>query len=334
LNTDIFVPSSSPQDAQVGPLHTVTLITADKIGVQRMFTEGLDLEMTPWVSPTKEESLMLNPYFGFDEHKLIEYCCFFRAGEYRNIQVRVLLVSEDIPMVRPEVDGRYLGGTTIGFPMSEFVDREQKMAGLGMRSTVGEKRLEFTGAGGETYVSSEIHFVGVENVFMLGVKRPESFVQVGPIDPDTDIGAAAYSARCVQNLDSVKDFFSEVLGYEIRRDLAMEIGPKSGLRMQEGIPERFVQAFAPGAATGYAVFLEHGGQGIQNIDSSVAPPNRGLVMWSFGTKDLESLFQKAQRAGVDFIQEPEQRVIPGLGSTSTMLMVDPDGFQIEVFETW
>jgi len=169
---------------------------------------------------------------------------------------------------------------------------------------------------------------------MLGVKRPESFVQVGPIDPDTDIGAAAYSARCVQNLDSVKDFFSEVLGYEIRRDLAMEIGPKSGLRMQEGIPERFVQAFAPGAATGYAVFLEHGGQGIQNIDSSVAPPNRGLVMWSFGTKDLESLFQKAQRAGVDFIQEPEQRVIPGLGSTSTMLMVDPDGFQIEVFETW
>jgi len=300
MSADIFVPTSNPEDALVSALHTITYVTADPQGLERMLSQGMDLECSAWVEPSEAERKSLNPYFGFAPEDRWQTCTFYRRGDVANIQIRAICVTEDKPMTRPEIDGRYFGGATIGFPMFNIAEREKTMASAGIESSVGLKELEFTNAEGQTYVSSEIHFLGTENIFIMGVQRPDIFIQVGTIDPDTDIGAPAYSARCVKGLEEVKQFFDQVLGYEIRRDMAMTVGPNSGLRLAEGMPERFVQGFAPGSSSGYVVFMEHGGMGIPTPAPSVGPPNRGVVMWSFATNSFDEVYARAQAAGRNF----------------------------------
>ncbi len=327
MSADIFIPKSHPKDATVAPLHTITYVTADKHGIEKALCEGLDMEQSAWLESTPD----MNTYFGFQGHERLEYCSFFRKGEFANIQLLVILVNEKKPQIRPQADGRYFGGATIGFPMSDMPARENKMNNAGVKSTVGIKELEFTNTEGQTYISREIHFLGLENIFLLGVQRPDIFVQVGKIDPATQIGAPAYSARCVANLDEVNQFTEQVLGYEIRRDMQMSIGAKSGLLMEEGIPERFAQAFAPGAGSGYLVYLEHGGHGISNPTELLGAPGRGITRWSFPTENFEHVFQQATKFGSDIIKPPAKRALPHIGECRTMVLSDPSGFAIEIF---
>jgi len=332
MSSDIFVPTSKAGDALVGPLHTVSYITADKHSLEQMLCDGMDLEKSSWIQPSPEEYAQLNPYFGFDKNDRWQIATFYRTGDAQNVVIRAIHLMSDKPMVRPEVDGRYIGGATIGFPMLDMPRRKKKMASAGIKSSVGVKELEFTNAVGETYVSREIHFLGTENIFILGVQRPEVFVQIGGLDVDTKIGAAAYSCRCVKSADAINEFFSSVMGYEVRRDMTMSVGPNSGLKLEEGIQERFVQAFAPGSGTGYVVFLEHQGKGIASPAPSLGPPNRGVVMWSFQTSNLDELHRRAQTTGIEILQKPHQRNIPYFPIARTMVLNDPDGFPIEVFE--
>lgn len=65
MSGDIFVPSSKPEDALVGPLHTITYITADKSALQQMLCDGMDLERSDWLTPTADERQQLDSYFGF-----------------------------------------------------------------------------------------------------------------------------------------------------------------------------------------------------------------------------------------------------------------------------
>ncbi len=329
---DIFVPESSPADAIVSPLHTITLVTADKKGTEAMMTKGLDLHSSGWQTPPVEMLESSQSYFGFEESDRWQYALFSGQGSIANIQILVLLVDAIKAQLRPTADGRYFGGATIGFPMRDMSQRVEKMASAGVHSTVGIKELEFSSPTGETYVSREVHFLGTENIFMLGVQRPDAFVQIGAIDDRTDIGAAAYSARCVENLDAVNNFVEQVLGFELRRDIEMTIGPRSGLLMEEGIPERFVQAFAPGAGTAYLVFLEHGGHGIPSPCDSYGPPNRGLVRWSFATADLDAVQQSIADFGAEIVHAAKARSLPHLAPTRSLVTRDPSGFEIEIFE--
>ncbi len=332
MSTDIFVPESSAEDALAQPLHTITYVTSDKDGIEKMLCLGLDLESSGWASPPEEDRTALNQYFGFEPGDSWESCVFTRSGVLKNVQILAIHVSDRHPMIRPCADGRYFGGATIGFPMQEMSARVTKMQAAGVASTVGVKELEFTNPEGEVYISREVHFLGMENIFMLGVQRPDALVSVGQIDPLTDIGAPAYSARCVPNIDQVGAFTEQVLGFEIRRDMQMEIGARSGLLMEEGIPERFVQAFAPGSGTGYLVYLEHRGYGLDSPAPSYHSPNRGLTMWSFPTKHFDALNQQALRFGATVIQAPRHRNLPHLGACRTMILNDSSGFAIEIFE--
>ena len=54
------------------------------------------------------------------------------------------------------------------------------------------------------------------------------------------------------------NFFKEVLGYEIRRDVEFEIDDNSAINIPQGIKERFIQGFSPGSSTGYIVLMDHG----------------------------------------------------------------------------
>lgn len=327
---DIFVPKSKPSDALVGPLHTVTYVTSAEAAVHRIFTEGYDLDAAGQLTPTGAELQSLNAYLGFEADHTWSVNAYAKTGEGRNVQIRVFSIGQETPLVRPAYQGLYKGGATMSFPIADLRKHEKRMAALGVDSTMGVKELEFTSPEGETYVSAEIVYKAPDNVFVMGVTRPDIFVPVGPMDPATGMGGPAYSARCVSKADDTLAFFQNVLGYEVRRDMALAVEGPSAINLPEGTSERFMQAFAPGAATGYAIFMDHG-EATKEAVSNFGPPNRGIVMWSFPTASLDEVHSRATSAGITVLQEPAERESPHLPVGRTLLMLDPDGFPIEVF---
>lgn len=332
MSEDIFVPTSRSEDAIVGQLHTVTYVTSDKISLEKAFREGYGLDSSDWFLPSDEEYASLNPYFGFSDSDTWEACAFFKKSAGANAQVRVIHVHNETPRVRPELDGFFTGGVTLSFPMENLVTHEKMMAGIGMKSTMGIKEMEFVGATGEVYVSAEVVYPAPENVYLLGVKRPDIFVPVGPIDPSTGIGGVAYSARCAAETDEIIEFLKNVLGYEIRRDVVFPIGAESALLLPEGANERFVQAFAPGSQTGYLVFLDHEEHNRISPAPTLGPPSRGIVMWSFTANNLDEVHERALAAGTEILSDPGETRSPFLPETRTLLLKDPGGFPIEICE--
>lgn len=331
MSEDLFVARSRPEDAVVGPLHTVTYVTGNRDAVESSLVRGLDMESSGWSTPNETERRRLNDYYGMPATSTWDACCFFRTGAAANVQIRVIAMREATPIVRPAIDGRYLGGLSIGFPMTDLHAHEAKMNALGIEASVGVKKMEFTGPGGEVYVSAEIHFMAEDNVFLLGVRRPDAFVPVGPIDAETGIGAPAYSARCVDNPKDVMHFLESVLGFEIRRDATFAVADPSGLRLTEGMSERFIQAFAPGASSGYLVLLDHADENKPSPAPTVGPPSRGMCMWSLPSKDIDGVHAKALAEGTKVLQEPAERSSLFLPKTRTLLLQDPAGFPIEIF---
>lgn len=215
--------------------------------------------------------------------------------------------------------------------MTDLQAHEKHMSALAVESTIGVKEMEFTSPDGQTYVSAEILYKAPENVLLLGVKRPGLFVPVGPIDPQTGLGGPAYSARCVADPEAMIGILETVMGFEIRRDAVFTIGERSGLMLPEGAQERFVQAFAPGAATGYVILMDHFDLG-RKPAAAPAPPNRGLVMWSFETADLDEVVRRASSLGLRVLSPPGPVDSPGLPSTRTAIVEDSEGFPLEFFE--
>ncbi len=328
---DIFVPKSKPSDALVGPLHTVTYVTADSGTANRIFSEGYGLDAVAHYNPDGAELRTANAYLGFAPEHEWTATTYAKTGEGSNMQIRVIGLREETPLVRPTYEGLYKGGATMSFPIADLRAHEQRMLALGVESTMGVKEIEFTSPAGETYVSAEIVYKAPEFIFVMGVTRPDIFVPVGPMDPESGIGGPAYSARCIDTADETSAFFTEVLGYEIRRDMPLAVEGPSAINLPEGTEERFMQAFAPGASSGYALFMDHG-DATKKAVTNFGPPNRGIVMWSFPTARLDEVYARAQNAGTEILHAPSERHSPCLPFGRTLLMKDPDGFPIEVFE--
>ena len=325
---DIFVPKSSPEDAVVSPLHTVTIITSDRETFERIFIEGYGLESTGWSTLDADAA----KYLGFLAEQHLTVCGFTKSGEGANIQIRLIHVEEETPKVRPGYSGLYTGGATLSFPMKDLHAHEEIMKSLGVESTIGVKEMEFTSPTGETYISAEIVYKAPDCIFVMGVTRPDIFVPTGPIDPTTGIGGASYSARCITKGDATVAFFRDVLGYEIRRDVEFTVGERSALLMPEGTTERFVQGFAPGAFSGYVVLMDHAAATKHSPAPSYGPPNRGIGMWSFTTSAFDEVLRRAEQAAATVRQKPALRSSPLLPTGRTMLVEDPDGFMIEIVE--
>lgn len=333
MSEDIFIPNSDPKDARVGQLHAVTYVTSNKALTDSIFRQGYGLDGTDWWQPSPAEFEKLNPYLGFEPSHTWEACSFSKKGEGRNAQVRVIHIHQETPAVRPDYDGLYKGGATVSFPINDLYAHEKVMQELGVQSTIGVKEMEFTSPAGKTYISAEIVYKAPDNIYVLGVRRPDVFVPVGPIDPATGIGGAAYSARCTSETDATIEFLEDVLGYEIRRDTELVIGEKSATLLPPNTKMRFVQAFAPGARTGYLILMDHEEARKLSPIQQYGPPSRGIVMWSFPTRNLDEVYERAQNVkGTEILSPPDMWGSPFLPSTRSVMLKDPDGFAVEVFE--
>lgn len=331
MTDDVFTTGQGTKPGTVGPLHTITVVTAAAEPMHRFLAEGIGLTPLPGPELTADGQSRIATYLGLPTSSAWSVQAFRQSEGSANSQVRVFSSQAADKVVRPEVNGRFVGGLSIGFAMDDLAKREGVMRDAGFESSVGVKSLEFSKPDGSKYVSEEIHFIGPDNILGLGVKRPDGFQPVGPLDPESGVSGPAYSALCVPDADAAITFLEEVLEFEIRRDIDLTVAQPSGLQLATGMKERFVQAFAPGTSTGYLVLLDHYSENIPTPARNQGPPSRGIVMWSFPSSDLAAAHDRAQAAGAPVLAPPGQYDSPFLNGAESMLVQMPGGYPVELF---
>ena len=327
-NTDPMLPTSSSADAITSPLAAVTVLTHD-LSASKAFYEGALAMTASAISLSPEETEGLKQHWALNDLDTIEGFIFSSPGAPGSGIVRVLKAPPGMPSGRPELSSRYSGPLGFGFPDTDMPTRLSEVEGRGFASTVGIKRMNFPRADGSEYTVSEVHFIAPDDTLVLGVDRG-GYNQIGPIDANTGIGGVAYSSFMVDSIEDSSRFFREVLGYELRREMAFKSSGQGMPDTRKGESIAFLQWFAPGATTGYLVMMEllDGGK------KAYEPPgmaSSGLSMWSFTTDSLDLIRSQWQaysgHAGTVF----EGR-LPPFGEVRAITITSPSGIAIEVIE--
>ncbi|MCU0624383.1 MAG: hypothetical protein MUF53_11075 [Gemmatimonadaceae bacterium] len=332
---DPMAPRPGAAPSLCGPLECVTVATHDAEAVSAFMTQAMRLRP---LAARSEASGADAP--GQREHERQRWGLapdaqwrelrFAGPEGERGAVVRVLVMSGG-ELIRPNMESRLTGGLSIGFPAASLEETLARVTSLGFESTAGIVRLTITRPDGSSYVSGEVLFRGPEQVYMLAVGRPADMTPVGPIDAVTGMGGPAYSALVVPDASREIEFYREILGWETRQDIVLTTsGPAGGLGLDAGTQFRFVQLFAPGATSRYVCLLDMLAVGRAN---PVAPrlPNRGLVMWTFGTAVFDEVARRVRAAarGGNAGLQPRFSDAPG---ARALTVLSPAGLMIEVVE--
>lgn len=326
---DPMMPREDGRPVVCGPLSGVTIASADLNATRRFYGGALELRFEPIaLSPAVRQ---LAQHWGATPATEFEMLEFTRPGIPEAIRVRVIGLSKDRPTSRPALDCRYDGPLGIGVPVHGLARRHAIVEGYGFKANAGVTTMTFPRADGSMYDIGETHWVAPDDVMVPGVDRAH-LQPVGPVDPALYIGGPSYASALVSDVAVHGVFLDAVLGYELRREFTFESeGPDGGMRLPKVTRVRFQQWFAPGTRTCYLVImqlLEHGLRAREGLGLK----NRGIGLWSFPTRVLDEVLDRAHRHGAPILRAPTDLDVPGVGPVRSMILATPDGFPIEVFQ--
>lgn len=327
---DPMAATSSVEDAVTSPLAMVTILSGDLEESRRFYQGALGLTPTE-INLVPEDATKLAEHWTMEAAGALRAIVFSNPEAPGSAKVRVVEVPQSFPSGRPELSSRFLGPLGFGLPMVPIEQREAIVQAMGFTSTAGIARMDFPRADGTTYNVGEIHFRAPDDVMVLGVDRGE-LTQIGPVDEALGVGGVAYSSFLVDDVETTAGFFTDVLGYERRREMSFRAsGPGGGMldmRAQEEVA--FLQWFSPGASSGYLVMMEllDGGKRERPAAGYAA---RGIAGWTLMTDDLEEV------AARWFTYSGEEAAIyegslPGVGKGRAIMVYSPDGIPVEIVE--
>jgi catechol 2,3-dioxygenase-like lactoylglutathione lyase family enzyme len=327
---DILVPVSSPEQAIVGPLAVVTVLSGDASATRRFYAGAMDMASRS-TALQGAEAAAFAASLGLPSTQNLNVTVYFRPGLADAVQIRVVDVPAITPPARPEHDAQVMGPLSLGFPVYKLQDRAAKVSALGWPATAGVTAITLPRGDGATYSVKEAHFQAPDGVLGLGIDRGE-LRPVGPIDPALDIGGPAYSGVIVSDSKAMEGFLDKVLGFEKRRDTVLtSSGPAGGLGLPAGTQFTFQQWFAPGASTGYLVVMQYLNAG-RPAHQGFGKGARGMAAWGFETRDLALVLTRARAHNATVLSPIAPRLVPGLGMRRTLVLATPDGLPIELME--
>jgi catechol 2,3-dioxygenase-like lactoylglutathione lyase family enzyme len=304
----------------------VTLITGEPDRTAHFYREVMEMTPGPASAPGAMQDVQARAW-GFPEGVRWTEMLFRRPGTPEVPLLRVLAPDQPLPLLRPGTDVLLEGGLSVGFAMRDMPAAVARGEHLGFTTTAGIATLAMRRGDGSPYESLECHFEAPDHVLALGVARPADLSPVGPIEIGRNVGGPAYSAQVVNNADPTLAFYTQVVGYEIRRDVEVSgPGPEKGLRLPSGTRMRFLQVFAPGATTGYLVFLDFAQQGRAN--PALAGVARGVAMWTFPTRDLAEIRRRLAAFGTA-ASEPHEITNTAFGRHLSLTVRAPNGYRVE-----
>jgi catechol 2,3-dioxygenase-like lactoylglutathione lyase family enzyme len=330
MSTDPLMPLSKAQDALVGPLAMVTILTSDMAQTKAFYSDALDMTMTHEVVRGRKARALARSY-RLPPQASFEVAVFERLGIAQATRIRAIHVVSTLPAARPDHDAQYLGPLSLGFPVQGIEGRADRLAKAGNPATAGVTILALKRTDGTSYEVKEAHFKGPDGVLSLGIDRAD-MTPVGPIELQRQIGGPAYSGIVVSDTARMNTFLGDVLGFEKRRDVELSSsGPNGGLGLPAGTRFTFQQWFAPGSATGYLVvmkYLNAGKTGLQALGGA----SYGLVRYSFTTPNLDRVLDRAVAHNIMVVQTAQTQPEIGFGRVRSAVLSSPDGIAFEIIE--
>ena len=328
---DPLAPRNNLEQRFASRLQAATLVTSDLNTSQRFFVDGMGMSITPEVEFNADTRKQLANAWGLEQHPNWKMYYVHRPQVDDEIIVRLIVIDQDTPRLRPDMNATLQGILSLGFSIENAFLHEGQMKGLGIGSRIGVTVMDLPRANEGTYEVGEIHYLGPESTYMLGIARDKDYPPLSTIDAGLGIGGPSYSALIADDPDQMKRFMEDVLGFEARRDLDLtSSGPDGGLGLKVDNPMRFIQMFAPGARAGYTIVMGVDGEvGAVETDQSLA--HRGLAMWTFTVPDLAQAQQRASAFGAES-RGPYAVSDTVLGSGKSLIVTAPNGQLFEFVE--
>ena len=301
---DVMAATGSNDDANTGPLHTVTLITPDLGGLRRLYETGLGLTVTgPYILPdnvrAKQQRLWdLPDDLGYDIYM------FRRSGIEGTVQMRIIVTDRGTPPMRDSWNRQQLGPYGMGFPTLDVYGWDEELRALGFERAVPEVEVfQVVAPNGDTYPVTEAPFFGPEYLRIIAIGRGGGRPQVGAYDERSGRGGPVYATQIVDDADAMIAFFTRVLDMELRSDRMWR---------EYEIPFRFALIHAQGSQTGHTPLVEYEDEHEIPGLAAPRPPNRGMAMWSYRVKDLDAILARAAAENVPVHAGPEVYNSPAL----------------------
>jgi len=332
LEQDWLTPVSSPDEALTKKLTFVTIATNNLDSIRLFYVDGLGLTLegplavSPRVLKKWKLLWQIPNYLNYLVYRMHRSTV---AGE---IEIRVIVFEEQQSTVHASYDPLEVGPLSIGFPNLNQISLDEKIRKMGFTTMAPLEEGKIPRPDGTLYRIYESIFNGPDFVHAVGITRKDGMKQMAPVDSLTELGGPGYSAQVVHNSKEVLPFYLDVLGMELRSDRNWKSSPGSALGIPEGIPFRFSIVYPQGARTGQLLFLDFEDDREKKAANGFVLPHKGIVMWTFQTRNLEEVYRRAQKAGAKVLHRPINMNRPDLGKIRVLMLIDPNGLPVEVYE--
>ena len=329
---DALAPTSSVADALALPLHTVTVATTDLQASLLFYQQGFGLSVEGPIVVDKATKATQRRLWQIGDDIDWDTYLLRNAGLQGVAQIRLLLLNKPTPSIHQSWNALELGPFSMGFPNDHQQQHDAHMRELGFGALNDIEIYQVPRTDGSQYTIYETIFNGPDFAHGVGIQRGDGMAQLGAINQN-GLGGPAYSAQVVADSDKVIAFYTDVLGMELRSDrLWKSAGRDGALNVPDGTEFRFAIVYSKGARSGHMLFVEYKNR--QPIDPGVAPrlPNRGIAMWSYPVRNLDTVISNARRFGARVVAGPDRIDDPALGQTTVATIEAPNGFVVEVFQ--
>lgn len=321
---DVMAATGSAEDANTGPLHTVTIITPDVDGLRKLYETGLGMTVTGPHALSGDQKAVQRKLWGISDDLDYDVYLFTRPGVDGTVQMRVLATDTSTPPMRDGWNRQQLGPYGMGFPTIDVFKADEELRALGFERAVPEVEVfQVSAPNGDVYPVTEAPFFGPEYLRIIAIGRGGGRPQVGSYNEATGRGGPVYATQIVDDADAMVEFFTTVLDMEVRSDRTWA---------EYEVPFRFTLIHAKGSQTGHTPLVEYTDEHEIPGLAAPRPPNRGMAIWSYQVKDLDGIIARAEAAHVPVHTGPATYESPSLGNHRAATFLAPNGFMIEVFE--
>jgi len=325
--------SSQEQDNGLcGYLHTATLCTNDLAAVKSFYVDGMLMQLDGPISLTEEQRASQAMMWGISEGTTYDFYHLYRSSVPSLIQIRLLVIKDEVPSIHKSYSSLELGPFSLGFPNMDQLGLDARLDDLGIQAMAPMQIGTIPRPDGTEYRYWETIYKGPDFLHCVGIERGDGEPQLAPCDPTSKMCGPGYSAQVIDHSDHFLSFMTDVLDMELRGDRYWEAAEGSALGVPEGTPFRFMLVYAKGAMQNHFLFLDF--QKSEMIDAGIAPriPNKGLACWTIPTNDINEVYRRAQDFKVEIISAPQEYDSPIFGKCKLFSMLAPNGFLIEIFE--
>ncbi len=333
IEQDWLAPRSRPEEALTLRLAEITLSTNHLDSIRRFYVEGMGMTLEGPLHISRKVRKAQRRLWGIPGTLSWQQYRLHRPEIEGEIEIRLLVFDQPVPSIHASYDPLELGPLSIGFPNLDQVKLDSHIRSLGFGALARLEGSKIPRPDGQLYTIYETIFNAPDFTHGVGITRGDGMRQMAPVDSATGHGGPGYSAQVVHRSEEVLNFYTQVLGLELRSDRQWRSSPGSALGIPEGIPFRFSIVYPQGARTGQLLFLDF--DDAQEKPSAHPPrlPYRGIAMWTFETRDLGEIERRAKAAGTPFLHGRVKIQHPVFGAIQALTLFAPNGFPVEVFQS-